>query len=202
MKKIFFTLLIIFIIQPAIAQKNNNDRHKWYVGSNLLSYAMVLPLKDEIRRFGPVIAGNEYGFNVVGGYNLTPNWRTETRLSLGNIHQVAFIGQLHIGANYHFLFKQEKSKNHGLYSGVFLKYWDYYNRLTTVHFHNISPYLTAGYLWDKKKFMFDIRINQTVAVHSWTNLEDTKAGTDWFFSPWPEFIQVLPTLNFTIGYRL
>ena len=118
MKKIVFTLLIIFIIQPAIAQENNRDRHKWYVGSNILSYGMVLPLKEEIRRFGPVVAGNEYGFNVVAGYNLTPNWRTEARLSLGNIHQVSFIGQLHLGANYHFLFKQEKSKNHGIYSGM------------------------------------------------------------------------------------
>ncbi len=68
-----------------------------------------------------------------------------------------------------------------------------------MHFHNISPYLTAGYWWSKKKFMFDIRINQTVAVHSWTNLENTKPGTGWFLSPWPEFIQVLPTLNFTMG---
>lgn len=201
MKKMIFTLLIICIIHPAIAQDNNQAGHKWYIGSNFLSYAMALPLKEEVRRFGPVFAGNEYGFNVVGGYNFSSVWRTEARLSLGNIHQVAFVGQLHFGANCHFIFKHEESKNQGLYSGMFLKYWDYYNRLTTVHFHNISPYLTAGYLWNRNRFMFDIRVNQTVAVHSWTSLEDTKSGTDWFFSPWPEFIQVLPTFSFTIGYK-
>ena len=202
MKRWFTGLAAILLFNLTYAQDEQSQYGKWYAGTNPLSYAMSLQFKEELERFAPVLTGNEYGFNAVGGYALSLRWQTEMRLSLGDVHQAAFVRQIHWGLNYHMLFREDKSKNKGLYAGMFLKYWDYFNKLNHVHFHNVAPYFTTGYRWDANRWLFDLRLNQTFAVHSWTSLEDTKSGTGWFLSPWPEFIRVLPTLSFTVGYKL
>jgi hypothetical protein len=201
MKKIFLTALFAMILVQLFGQQEPEKFKSWYVGINPASYLMAFPLKEEIKRFGPIAAGNEYGFNIVAGRYFTPRLQTETRLSLGNIHQLAFVGQLHAGVNYHFLLDEEKSRNRGIYAGAFVKYWDYYNRLTHVHFHHLSPYLTLGYQFNRNPWMLDLRLNQTVMIHSWSSMENTSSGTSWFFSPWPAFIPVLPTFSLTLGYH-
>jgi hypothetical protein len=181
------------------AQSNFSSR--WYLGSNPLSYAIAFPLKEEIKRFGPIFAGNEYGFNLVGGYYLLPHLSVESRASIGNIHQVAFVGQLHAGINYYFTNYERNRLNRGIYAGAYLKYWDYTNRLTKIHFYNISPYLNLGYQWNQNRLSYDLRLSQTFAIHSWTSMDATLPGTAWFFSPWPKFIPILPLVSFTIGYH-
>lgn len=202
MKKWFLALVVALLFNLTYARDEQSQYRRWYVGTNPLSYAMPLQLKEELKRFGPVLTGNEYGFNAVGGYALSPRWQTEVRLSLGRVHQAAFVGQIHWGMDYQMLYRQDQAENKGLYAGMSLKYWDFYNKLTSVHFRNVAPYFTTGYRWDANRWLFDLRLNQTIAVHSWTSLEDTKSGTAWFLSPWPELIRVLPTLSFTIGYKL
>jgi hypothetical protein len=202
MKRFLLALLVLLLSNLVYAQEGQSQLRKWYVGTNPLAYAMPLPLKEELKRFGPVLTGNEYGFNAVGGYALSTRWQIEARLSLGSVHQVAFVGQIHWGIDYNMLYRQDQAENKGLYAGMFLKYWDFCNKLTRVHFHNVAPYLTTGYRWDVNRWLFDLRLNQTIAVHSWASLDDTKSGTAWFLSPWPELIRVIPTLSFTVGYKL
>lgn len=202
MKKCLSILLLCFTCLTAAAQKSEQSTSKWYIGLNPLSYAMAFPLKEEIKRYGPVMAGNEYGLNLVGGYYIQPKIQSEVRLSMGNIHQVSSVGQVHAGINYHLFFKEGVSPNKGFYTGLFVKYWDYHNQLTHIHFYNVSPYATVGHQWNYNKWMVDLRMNQSLAVHSWTSQQDVKPGTAWFFSPWPSFIPVLPTLNLTVGYKI
>jgi len=71
------------------------------------------------------------------------------------------------------------------YTGGFVKFWDYYNRLTKIHFMNIAPYITIGYWREFKALVVDFRLNQTFAIYSWSNLEHSSAGMDWFFFPGP-----------------
>lgn len=202
MKKQLLMLVLCVTCFIAAGQKTELPTTKWYIGLNPLSYAMAFPLKEEIKRYGPILSGNEYGLNLIGGYYIQPKLQSEVRLSMGNIHQVSWVGQVHAGLNYHFFLKQDISHNKGIYAGLFFKYWDYHNKLTQVHFLNVSPYATLGHQWNRNRWIIDCRINQTIAVHSWTNLENVKCGTSWSFSPWPTFVPVLPTVNLTVGYKI
>jgi hypothetical protein len=204
---------IIFIVLATviltIGVKNNNAYAQskpesstvWYIGTNPVAIPLGFSIKDEVKRFLPIATGNEYGANVVGGFFFRPNQNIEGRLSLSNIHQVAFVGQFHLGTNYYFHKGKINNSKMGWYIGGFAKYWDFYNRQTDIHFHNISPYIGAGYTFSAKRFLVDLRINQTLAVYSWSSLAHTKGNAAWMFSPWPEFIPVIPTISLTISYK-
>lgn len=179
-------------------QKNKNDIY--YVGINPVSYIASFQLQDDIKRYIPEVSGLEYGLSLTGGYFINPTQILEARFSWGNTHQIARVAQLHLGMNYFILKNSNKSFNN-FYIGSFLKFWDYYNRLTKIHFYNIAPYLTIGYLFQLEPILLDIRINQTFAVYSWSTLKHSSAGTDWFFSPWPEFLSVMPSLTFSIAWE-
>lgn len=194
-------VLIFNTTNQSFAQDTSVKETSWYLGTNPVAIPLGFSIKPEVKRFLPIAAGNEYGANLAAGYFFRPNRTIEGRLSLSNIHQVAFVGQFHLGTNY-FLQKNKVSEGKkGWYFGGYVKYWDFYNRLTHIHFHNISPYLSLGYTKVKKRFLFDFRLNQTLAVYSWSSLEYSRAAADWMFSPWPEFIPVMPTITCTISYK-
>ena len=174
---------------------------KFYLGINPLSYALALPLQEDVKRYSPVLSGNEYGFSLAGGYYLHQRIALEARLSLGPLHQVASVKQLHTGMIVHPFLKKENKDVFPFYTGMFIKIWDYRNRLTDIHFYNASPYAVLGYQFNQKHWMLDLRLNQSLAIVSWTNLENTRPGASAFFSPWPELIKVLPSITCTIGYR-
>lgn len=203
MKRFLLALFVCwFLVSPSLAQQSANDQSaiskKYYLGVNPLAIPAAFQLQEDVKRYIPVVTGLEYGFNAVSGYFLKPNHLLETRLALGNIHQIAFVGQLHAGTNYFFF----KRKSYGFYGGGFLKFWDYYNRHTKIHFYNIAPYLAIGFWKEiKQSVLVDVRLNQTIAVHSWSSLDNSASGTDWFFSPWPKFLAVLPLLTVTVGWR-
>ncbi len=184
------------------AQQTIPFQSEWYIGTNPVAIPLGFSIKPESKRFLPIVAGNEYGTNLVGTYFLSPNQSIEGRLSLSNVHQLAFVGQFHLGSNYFFRKHKNSRGKKGWYLGAYAKYWDYYNRVTLIHFHNISPYLSLGYVATKHRFLFDFRLNQTLAVYSWSSLDQTRANADWMLSPWPEFIPVLPTLTFTVSFRI
>ena len=203
MKKLaLFFLIYCSFYSQSIAQIDNSSNpeyfKKYYIGINPIAIPAAFQLQEDVKRYIPVVTGLEFGFNVVGGYFLNSNHLLETRLALGNIHQIAFVGQLHAGTNYFFF----KRKSYGFYGGGFLKFWDYYNRYTKIHFYNIAPYVSVGFWKEVKRFiLIDVRLNQTIAVHSWSSLEHSSSGTDWFFSPWPKFLAVMPSLTVTLGWR-
>ena len=205
LRQIAFAIALFVLLfnttNRSFAQDTSVKEMNWYLGTNPLAIPLGFSIKPETKRFLPIAAGSEYGANLSGGYFFRPNQSVEGRLSLSNIHQVAFVGQFHLGTNY-FLQKNKVSEGKkGWYVGVYAKYWDLYNRLTQVHFHSISPYLSLGFMKAKSRFLFDFRLNQTLAVYSWSSLEYTRAGIDWMLSPWPEFIRVLPTLTCTVSYK-
>lgn len=189
-KTLNLILLNVLLTIQLLAQ---NETNRFYIGTNPLAYAMEFQLKEEIKRYAPIVTGNEYGINLVAGYVLKPRWNLEARFSTGKVHQVSSVAQVHGGVNWYF-------PKRDFYLGTFLKYWDYHNKLTDVDFSNVSPYLVAGYRYKKENLFIDIRINQTVAIYSWTDIDNTSPGIDWYLSPWPEFIPVIPTLTLTIGY--
>lgn len=202
-------ILCLFMLSPICgshikinAQQNTSIRGDYYIGTNPVAIPLGFSLKPELKRFLPIFAGNEYGTNLVGTYFFRPNQSIEGRLSLSNVHQLAFVGQLHLGSNYYFQKNKISRGKKGWYLGANVKYWDFYNQLTHIHFHNISPYFSLGYMKSRKRFLFDFRLNQTVAVYSWSSLNHTQANTDWMLSPWPDFIPVLPTITLTVSYRI
>lgn len=184
------------------AQQNRTIRGDWYIGTNPVAIPLAFNIKPESKRFLPIVAGNEYGTNLVGTCFFRPNQSIEGRLSLSNVHQVAFVGQFHLGSNYFVQRKKVSNGQKGWYFGAYIKYWDFYNQLTHIHFHNISPYLSLGYMKEMNRLLFDFRLNQTLSVLSWSSLAYTKANADWMLSPWPEFIKVLPTITFTVSFRV
>ncbi|MDF1573116.1 MAG: hypothetical protein P1P82_16025 [Bacteroidales bacterium] len=184
------------------AQQSRTLHGDWYIGTNPVAIPLAFNIKPESKRFLPIVAGNEYGTNLVGTCFFRPNQSIEGRLSLSNVYQVAFVGQLHMGSNYFFQNNKISNGQKGWYFGAYFKYWDFYNQFTHIHFHNISPYLSLGYMKEMNRLLFDFRLNQTLSVLSWSSLAYTKANADWMLSPWPEFITVLPTITFTVSLRI
>jgi len=210
MKYVVPTLCLFFLFTAynhtrIEASQNMSDSgrncDRLYIGTNPISYIAALQLGDTFKRYIPEVTGLEYGFSLIGGYFITPKQTLEARVSIGNIHQISRVGQLHLGTNY-FIFRNSTKWYRNFYSGGFFKFWDYHNRLTEIHFYNIAPYITIGKIFEINPIILDIRINQTVAIYSWSSLEHSSSGTDWFFSPWPKFIPVMPSLTFSITYKL
>ena len=198
---LFLIGLIIFPAWCSAQTKNQANSFNYYIGINPLAIPVACNIQEDAKRYTPIISGLEYGVAVCGGYFLNEFRTLETRISLGNIHQVARVGQWHIGMNY-YVFRKLNRAPRNMYAGLFFKFWDYYNRLTKVHFLNISPYISIGYRWDMDPIFLDFRLNQTIAIVSWSSLEHTSPGSAWFFSPWPAFMPVLPTITFTVGWKL
>lgn len=193
----FAVLLVLIGWGTAIAKPLPfSERQRAYIGLNPLAIPAALNLEDNLKRYVPEVSGVEYGLAVFGGCLISPRWAAETRLSLGNVNKLAFVGQLHAGG-YYFL----PSGRHDFYAGGFLKFWDYYNRLTEIHFLNLAPYAVIGYQYNWPRFFVDIRLNQTIAIFSASTLEHSSPGASWFFSPWPGFMPIMPALSFGIGYR-
>lgn len=205
-RRFILGLLIVSLIcgyqTEIFAQQNRSLQGDWYIGTNPVAIPLAFNMKPESKRFLPIVAGNEYGANLVGTCFFRPHQSIEGRLSLSNVHQVAFVGQFHLGSNYFVQKKKIANGQKGWYFGAYIKYWDFYNQLTHIHFHNISPYFSLGYMKTMNRFLFDFRLNQTLNVISWSSLEHTSANADWMLSPWPEFIPVLPTITFTVSYRI
>lgn len=181
---------------------SGQEQRRNYIGTNPFSYLLSLPIDPTTQRFLPILSGNEYGLSVVAGRFISHGTSVEGRLILGNIHQVATVGQLHAGINHYFFNSSGDVSGEGLYAGFYLKYWDYHNRLTKKDFHNVSPYVAAGYSWIMNRISADLRLNQTTMVFSWSDLEATRPAASIFLSPWPDLIKVLPTITCTIAYRL
>ena len=195
--------LIIFVIIAASAiQICAQEAGTFYVGTNPLSYTLSFPLQEDIKRMAPILSGNEYGFSLVGGYYFKPQIALEARLSSGRLHKISSVSQLHTGMMVHPFFKNRSKALKQFYTGIYAKVWDYRNRLTHIHFYHLSPYAVMGYRCNKNRWVIDFRLNQTLAIVSWTNIEHTKAGASGFFSPWPNLIKILPTFSCTINYRL
>ena len=191
-------LIAVLIFNCLSGQEDRRN----YIGTNPFSYVLSLPIDPNIQRFLPILTGNEYGLSLVAGRYITPATTVECRLILGNIHQVATVGQLHAGVNHHFFTGSGDFSGGGLYAGLYIKYWDYHNRLTKKDFHNVSPYVAVGYKWIRNRISTDLRLNQTTVVYSWTDLEATRPAASVFLSPWPEFVRILPTVTCTIAWRL
>ena len=206
LQQIAFIIALFVLIfntkNQIFAQNTSGKETSWYLGTNPVAIPLGFSIKPETKRFLPIVAGNEYGANLAGGYFFRPNQSVEGRFSLSNIHQVAFVGQFHLGTNYFLQKNKTLNGKKGWYVGGYAKYWDFYNKETDIHFHSISPYLSLGYMKAKGRFLFDFRLNQTLAVCSWSSLEHSQAAADWMLSPWPEFISVLPTITCTVSYKL
>ena len=208
MKSLAPTLCIFFLFssylysQKDVSPNNHSilDSSFYYIGTNPLSYMAALQLEDNFKRYIPEVTGLEYGFSLIGGYYVKPKLALEARFSIGVIHQVSRVGQFHFGTNYYMLRPSEKWYRN-IYSGCFLKFWDYYNKLTKIHFYNVAPYIAIGNMFEINPIILDIRINQTIAIYSWSSLEHSSPGIDWFFSPWPKFLPVMPSLTFSIDYK-
>lgn len=110
---IVFFVLIFNTNNQSFAQDKAIKEHKWYIGTNPLAMPLGGSIKPEVKRFLPIVAGNEYGANLVGGYFFRQNQNIEGRLSLSNIHQVAYVWQFHLGINFYFQKRKVTNKQMG-----------------------------------------------------------------------------------------
>ena len=147
-----------------------------------------------------MLTNSEHGLSFNGGYFISKNGALETRISIAKTNQISFAPQIHFGYNF-FLLNHFNVSEKKLYVGAFTKFWDFYNIEKDIHFFNIVPYVTVGYLWQIGNFNLDLRLNQTIAAVSWSTMEHTSTGAEFFFSPMRSFSPVLPYLSFNVEYR-
>jgi len=193
-KNIFIIFIILLVFTSLSAQK------QYYAGINALSlYTFTNNNYSGVA--ASIFTNAEMGLSLNAGKFLTENGVLEGRLSISKPNQISFCPQIHFGYN-SFLLKHFKVSELNFYTGGFLKYWDYYNTKTKTHFHNIVPYFTIGYMWTMKNNIFmDLRLNQTLYAFSWSSLEHSEGGSEWFLSPMKELTPILPMFSFNVGYR-
>jgi len=196
MRKFIFGLVMVLIVfSVAIFPQEK----KYYAGLNVFALSSFIEM-DGAGMIGSMISNSEYGISLNGGYLPTKNSILEGRISIGKPNKIYWATQLHFGYNF-FALKHFGISEMNLYAGGFLKFYDLFNSQTSIHYFNIIPYVTVGYLWNSSDFIFDLRLNQTLYAVTWSTQEHTKAGSGFFFSPFKSWAPVLPNLSFNVAYR-
>ncbi|MEN9290572.1 MAG: hypothetical protein RLZZ357_415 [Bacteroidota bacterium] len=197
MKKLIFVSFLVVIVNTTL--KAQSEQKKYFLTTNVLSPFSGMNKNSAIlNALLPVFSNLEYGFNLSG--NLLNKYHfIDTRLSLGKSNAYNIIPQLQIGYNF-LIIDYFKKNNNGFYIGANIRYWDYVNMYTKTQRHNVSPNIGLGYLWKKKKFIVDLRLNQSFAIFTKTNIDNSKSALNLSFSPMPELSPVLPFISINIGY--
>ncbi len=194
--------LLLLAARISVAQTENASYPRYFIGWNPVAAPIALNLpNDDTKRFLPVAAGLEYGLALSAGMHTGDIQTLEIRVATGKSNRLAWVHQIHAGA-YCNVLRAIGWSDQQWYIGGFIKGWDYYNTLTEIHFFNIAPYAVLGYKKQRGRFFVDARLAQTAAVLSSSSLEHTQPRADWFLSPWPSFMPVLPTLTINVGYVL
>lgn len=184
-----------------LATKAQSSDKTYYVTTNLLS--PISGLNKDIAAANvllPLISNMEYGITISGGY--FKNYHAfETRLTYGKSNDYNIIPQIQVGYNF-FILDYLKHNESGLYVGGFSRYWMYHNNYSKADLHNLSTNLTLGYLWKKKRLIYDFRLNQPLTIYSSSNIENVKSKFEINTSPMPSFSPVLPFLSINIGFKL
>jgi len=197
MKKNIIVAILVIAFQQIYAQSSEKT---YYVSTNILSPLSGLNKNSSpANALLPVFSNMEYGLTLSGGYFKSFHF-VETRLTLGKSNEYNIIPQIQL--NYNFLISDYFKKNgNGFYVGGSLRYWDYINTYTSTQNHNLAPGVNIGYVWKKKHFLFDIRMNQNFAILSASNIENTKPAFEFSLSPMPGLSPVLPFFSFNLGYK-
>ena len=200
MKYLVAVLIILIMSQTNLVYAQNNEK-EYYLTTNLIAPIAGLNLQTAaIKVLAPLLSNMEYGFTLSAGYFKNYHF-VECRVTMGQSLPYNFIPQFQLGYQFLIVDKFKKNQN-GMYVGANLRYWDYINRFTKIHRHNLVPSLSIGYIWKKKRFITDIRLQQNFAIFTATNIEKTKPAFNFNFSPMPAFSLILPLLSINVGYKI
>ena len=185
------------IATAAISQTKNKS---YFLSTNLLSPIAGMNKNSTVANvLVPLFSNLEYGFTLSGGYY--KNFHSlETRLTYGKSNDYNSIPQIQFGYNF-FILDYFKKNESGWYIGGFARYWLYHNKYTKADLHNITTNMTIGYVWKKKRIIYDLRLNQPLTIYSSSTVENTKSSFELNTSPMPLFSPVLPFLSINIGYQ-
>jgi len=199
-KLIFLILSMNYVVLYSQSIDTENCK-KFYAGVNILAPISGAKKTDSyLSALLPVVSNMEYDVSVSFGYFFRQNQAAELRASFSKM-DFATIPQIQAGYFYFFRGSSPNLTNKGLYGGVNIRFWDYYNRNTQIHNYSIMPVLSAGYRFNISDFYLDARVNQMLCVYSWSTLNHSNSAFGWLFSPLPKFVKVLPMVNFDFGYR-
>lgn len=199
MKRILVLFLSSYLFfNLAIAQSGDKF---FFVTTNLLApWSGVKKNNAVLTLFLPVFSNLEYGVSWNGGF-VQDHHFVETRITIGRSNNYNFLPQLQVG--YGFLpFIHSRNKRLRVYLGTAIRYWDYINLETKTQRHNLSPNVLLGYWFQKNRFIIDLRLHQSIAILSKTNIPHTKTEFGFLFSTLPGFSEVLPLLSINVGYQL
>jgi len=197
MRRVIIFLVILLCFNSLKAQITERT---YYLTTNILApFSGINKNSATANALLPVFSNLEYGFNINGGYFKDFHF-IEGRISLGKSNDYNFIPQIQIGYNFLLIDYLKKNEN-GFYIGANIRYWDYINKYTDVQRHNLAPSINIGYIWKKKQFVFDARLQQNFAILTKTNIDYAKPGFAFSFSSMPELSPVLPFISINIGYK-
>jgi len=183
-----------------MAATSQTNIKSYFLSTNLLSPIAGMNKNSTVANvLVPLFSNLEYGFTLSGGYYKN-YYSLETRLTYGKSNDYNSIPQIQFGYNFRVLdyFKKNES---GWYIGGFARYWLYHNKYTKADLHNITTNMTIGYVWKKKRIIYDLRLNQPLTIYSSSTVENTKSSFELNTSPMPLFSPVLPFLSINIGYQ-
>ncbi len=201
MKKIFLSLLLVISIS-AYAQTEPSF-NRGYIATNIFSpFAGMKTDNAALFALVPIFTNLEYGFSLVGGYNINRFSAAETRLTLGRSNHYNLIPQIQLYYNFFVLDYFLKNGNRW-YIGTSFRYFDYYNVQTEVHRHNfVFPTLAIGYMRTIGRIFVNVRLTQSLGIASFSSMEHTSGSYVFNLSPLPEMTPILPMLSLDIGYTL
>lgn len=193
------SFLVSLLLMSSILLADTTSTKQYYIATNVMSpLAGLNKANAAANALTPLLSNLEYGWTTVGGLQQGVH-RWEARVAFGSSNAYNWIPM----AQLHYMFRPlEAWKKNGshLYTGLGLRYWDYYNTETDVHRHNVAPAFTLGRTWEKGHLWMDLRLQQDFAVYSSSSLKNAQAGFAWTLSSMPGLSPILPAFSFDVGY--
>jgi len=185
-------LLMVFLVACLSCLSAEEQRHEtaseqnttFYAGINPMALFAFLP-----RGYGTFTTGfgsasnQEFGISLYGGMYFAKAHSLELRFSTGLADAVVRNTQLQFGYIW-YPFEQFMNWNGGLSTGLMLRQFFWYNRITDYVTFNLTPELLLGWRFKVKSCVFDTRAGWDFASVTWSNMPHTKAGTGWIPFPY------------------
>jgi hypothetical protein len=190
-KRLCLALCFIALCCAATANEFEKKHGTFYAGINPIALGTFIPAPYSTYDTAMgVVAGNEFGLSLYGGWYVASGQTLELRLSTGPADNFIWGSELQCGYIW-YPGETFKGWNGGPLIGGLIRGYVLPNSLTDQTAFAIMPELVSGWRFIVQSFAFDARIGWDVASLNWSTLSHSRVGFGFTDIPY--------SLNVTLG---